>query len=460
MQEQPRLLLRLVSKMLDDIRFEQSVRNDLNSNKEPDISFRLDPRYESVRGRIEQEHSLEPITVAVMEPPAGTEFESRAVPLIQRNVPVIPLKPRTKIAFLKSWENKATTDRAHIEHWAKEYPDANVASVAKREPGGIWIFEVDKENFHEQVEQQTGQRIPDTFIVRSSPGRGHFYFRQTTASIAMGNRQGKDADGKEAWSARVDNRYVVGPGSIHPNGGMYEVLKDAAIVDAPQWLIDFCVANDAKTEKASHAELDKEDPIAQGARNETITSILGKARQQNSLQYDALLALARQHNQRCVPPLPDSELKTIAGSIAKYSVKESGAIVFPEPQKPATTDLRPMETEPINLVESSVKSLDYLPSTVLASTRLQDIFMDFSEHDWPLTLALPALVTAASVVVPPMPRTEGLVIGDDSMVNLYTALIADVNAGKSQVANWAATAIGIYDPPFGQHYFEGKWGST
>jgi len=107
--------------------------------------------------------------VAVMEPP--TEFESRAIPLIERNVPVIPLKPRTKIAFLNSWETKATTDRAQIEQWAKEYPDANVASVAKAEPGGIWIFEVDKQNFHEQVEQQTGQRIPDTFIVRSSPGR-------------------------------------------------------------------------------------------------------------------------------------------------------------------------------------------------------------------------------------------------------------------------------------------------
>src|SRR5882762_518183 len=387
-------------------------------------------------------------------------FEQLAQPLIAKNVPVIPLRPKTKIAFLTGWESLATTDREQIAQWGQDYSNANIASVAKATLEGVWFFEVDRPNFQNEIEKQTGHKMPETFIVRSSPGRGHFYFRQTPASIAMGNRQGKDADGKEAWSARVDNRYVVGPGSIHPNGGMYEVLKDAAIVDAPQWLIDFCVANDAKTEKASHAELDKEDPIAQGARNETITSILGKARQQNSLQYDALLALARQHNQRCVPPLPDSELKTIAGSIAKYSVKESGAIVFPEPQKPATTDLRPMETEPINLVESSVKSLDYLPSTVLASTRLQDIFMDFSEHDWPLTLALPALVTAASVVVPPMPRTEGLVIGDDSMVNLYTALIADVNAGKSQVANWAATAIGIYDPPFGQHYFEGKWGST
>src|SRR5882762_7997529 len=195
MQEQPRLLLRLVSKMLDDIRFEQSVRNDLNSNKEPDISFRLDPRYESVRGRIEQEHSLEPITVAVMEPPAGTEFESRAVPLIQRNVPVIPLKPRTKIAFLKSWENKATTNRGQIEQWAKEYPDANVASVAKAQPGGVWFFDADRAGLVDRIEKETGQKIPATFMVRSRPGSGHYYFRQNAASIAMGNRQASDANG-------------------------------------------------------------------------------------------------------------------------------------------------------------------------------------------------------------------------------------------------------------------------
>jgi len=80
--------LRLVSKMLDDIRFEQSVRDALNSNQEPDISFRLDSRYKTVRARIEQEqHSLEPTTLAVMEP-APTAFESRALPLIERGVPV------------------------------------------------------------------------------------------------------------------------------------------------------------------------------------------------------------------------------------------------------------------------------------------------------------------------------------------------------------------------------------
>jgi len=70
-------------------------------------------------------------------------------------------------------------------------------------------------------------------------------------------------------------------------------------------------------------------------------------------------------------------------------------------------------------------------------------------------------VTAASVVVPPTPRQDGLVLGgDDSMTNLYTALIADVGAGKSQAIEWAAKAIGIHEPPVGQHYFEGKFGSA
>src|SRR5882762_1951797 len=220
-------------------------------------------------------------SVAVMEPPAPTEFESRAIPLIERNVPVIPLKPRTKIAFLNSWESKATTNRGQIEQWAKEYPDANVASVAKAQPGGVWFFDADRAGLVDRIEKETGQKIPATFMVRSRPGSGHYYFRQNAASIAMGNRQASDANG-ELWSARVSDRYVVGPLSVHPEtNGLYEVISNAPIVEAPQWLIDYCIQNDKKSEKVKtgHAELDNEDPIAQGGRNNALTSILGKARQ-------------------------------------------------------------------------------------------------------------------------------------------------------------------------------------
>src|SRR5437588_2349069 len=174
-----------------------------------------------------------------------TPFEQRALPLIARNVPVIPLRPQTKIAFISGWENKATTDPAKIKEWGQESPDANVASVAKAQSGGVWFFDADRAELADQIRQQTGQDIPNTFMVRSQPGKGHYYFLQNAASIAMGNRQAKDQQG-ELWSARVDDRYVVGPLSVHPDTGkVYEVVNNSPIVEAPEWLIDYCTKNDA-----------------------------------------------------------------------------------------------------------------------------------------------------------------------------------------------------------------------
>jgi len=269
-------------------------------------------------------------TASAGEIPAASEdavrdiptFERRAVPLIALHVPVVPLRPKTKIAFIDGWQDVASKDPEQIHEWNKQNPDFNVASVAKAQPDGIWFLEIDKPNFHTEIQKQIGQKMPNTFTVRSSPGRGHFYFKQTPASIAMGNRQGKDDQGKEAWSARVDNRYVVGPQSIHPtSGGVYTVLNDAPIVEAPDWLVQWCAANDTKSKKTGHAELDDESPIAKGSRNHTLASILGKARQVLGMDKEQLLAYGLSVNQkRCKPPLSESEVKTIANSIARYDV--------------------------------------------------------------------------------------------------------------------------------------------
>src|SRR5882762_1478313 len=283
---------------------------------------------------IDEVYGQEQIAAVVVEPQASlTEFERRALPLIERNVPVIPLLPGQKKAVLISWETKATTNRAQIALWGRQTPDANVASVAKAEPDGFWFFDADRAGLIDQIEKKTGHKIPDTFTVRSRPGSGHYYFRQNAASIAMGNRQASDQQG-ELWSARVDDRYVVGPLSIHPDTGKeYEVINDVPIVEAPRWLIDFCIQNDAKAEKTKtgHAELDSEEPIAQGSRNSALTSILGKARQVLAMDKDQLLAYGLSVNEkRCRPPLPEAEVKTIVGSVGSYAVKPTGKIEFPE----------------------------------------------------------------------------------------------------------------------------------
>jgi len=229
--EQPRLLLRQVRKMLS---IEQQAQAELE-------------RITATLAKLKQ--PTHPVAIQ----PAPTAFETRALPLIERGVPVVPV--RGKIAFISKWENIATTDRSKILEWGQDYPDLNVACVAKAQPGGVWFFEVDRAGLVEQIERETGHKIPDTFMVRSSPGRGHFYFRQSAASIAMGNCQASDAQG-ELWSARVDNRYVVGPLSIHPvTQKPYEVLNPAPIVEAPQWLIDYCTAEKKSEAKTGHAEL-------------------------------------------------------------------------------------------------------------------------------------------------------------------------------------------------------------
>lgn len=260
-------------------------------------------------------------------------FKEIAEPLVSRGVPVIPLRPKTKIAFLADWPEAATTDLKQVEEWDTEYVDANGACVAKSD--GVWFLEIDKDGYAKQIEAETGQLLPQTFMVRSSPGRGHFYFKQTPASIAMGNVKVKDNDGKELFSARVNNAYVVAPGSYHPTSGKrYETLRDIPIIPAPDWLVEWCISKRGNDPilvrpKTGHVELDSEEPIAEGGRNNALTSILGKARQVLSMDKGQLLAYGLSVNEkRCHPPLSEAEVRTIANSIGGYAVKDSGTVLI------------------------------------------------------------------------------------------------------------------------------------
>jgi hypothetical protein len=192
----------------------------------------------------------EPMPEPVPEPkPRKRErspFELRANPMIERNIPVIPLLPRTKIAFLDHWQERASVDPMQVVEWGELDPDSNAACVAYAKPGGKWFFEVDEPSILKRIENETGKKIPETFTVCSSGEKRHHYFNQTAASIEMGNQGGKDKDGKESWSARCDNRYVVAPNSIHPDPEIkesYTIIKDVPIVEAPQWLVEWVKDN-------------------------------------------------------------------------------------------------------------------------------------------------------------------------------------------------------------------------
>jgi hypothetical protein len=235
-------------------------------------------------------------------------------------IPQTPLKG--KAPFLPNWPAKASVDPAQIRAWAAEYPGCNFGSVAIL--GSHFVFEADKPadgmpTVRERFKQQ-GHDFTAKLIIESSPGKGHRYYLSAPGVENIGQNAVKHGD----FSVRADGEQCVSPGSVHPaTGRQYRV----AVLNGPltpPTTEEILFWNSERVESQKAAPISQNEPIPSGKRNSTVTSILGRARQQNALEYDALLALARQHNQRCSPPLPESELETIAQSISKYAVKPGG----------------------------------------------------------------------------------------------------------------------------------------
>jgi len=368
---------------------------------------------------------------------------------------------RGKVPFLPSWPETASTDPEQIRVWASKHPGCNFGSVFN---GHAFAFEADSTAVRERFKSANpGKDFTSELIIVSRQGGHRYYLNDgSVQNISQSNLHGD-------FSVRASGEQCVSPGSVHQKTGQqYRVAKAGALTAPTPEEVSFW--NSERVEKKSSVEVAQQAQIPSGQRNSALASTAGKLLDTGMAPERVKQEISEINEQRCTPPLSQKELaETIFHSIdTKWSKKEdaitrqvnnpTGKIDFPA----QTVQVREIETESVNPCQTVTEGLDWLPVRVLASTRLQDIYQtDFEPYKWPLSLALPALVTAASVVVPPTPRQDGLVLGgDDSMTNLYTALIADVGAGKSQAIEWAAKAIGIHEPPVGQHYFEGKFGSA
>ena len=278
-------------------------------------------------------------------------FKEIAEPLVTRGVPVMPLRPKTKIAFFNDWPRVATTNSEQIQKWDEEFPNANGACVAHAHPDGVWFFEIDKPGFIDELQAETGQILPETFMVRSSPGRGHLYFRHNASSISLAEKSKvikAVQDKKEVWSARLDNAYVVAPGSYHPVSGLrYETLRDVDIAIAPDWLIAWCKNQAAEDEKLS-ASVDG-PKIPRGSHDTTLTRIAGKLRQDGLEEEAIYAAIVEVCEKRCEGYGSDYRemARKISHSVCRYPIKEAapvimGGVVLGQPQ------VQPVP-EPVNI---------------------------------------------------------------------------------------------------------------
>lgn len=252
-------------------------------------------------------------------------FLDRAKIALRYGIPVVPALPRQKKTVIGSKE--ATTDLATIEQWNQIEPNYNSCLVAQAKIGAVWILDCDSPEVREQIEKDTGKKLPDTFTVSSSSA-GHRYFRQNEESLKRLRNFSVHHGEKEFFSVRFDNMYCVGPLSVHPSGAIYKVVRDVEPVEAPSWLLHWLLAQGEEKKLPVTASLDG-PKIPLRSHDTELTRIAGKLRgagmEEDSIA-DALIEVCEKRCEGYGSDYREMCLK-IAHSICKKPVGD-GSIPF------------------------------------------------------------------------------------------------------------------------------------
>lgn len=318
-------------------------------------------------------------------------FLERAQYTASKGVPVIRLRPNSKAAMDTGWPELATTDSKILERWNQEYPEANVGAVAQARLDGYLFLELDSTAAYERIEKETGRKFPETYLVRSRPGRGHFYFCQTQKSIDAGNiSQSYVREGD--WSLRSNNAYVTAAYSLHPHSpDPYTPLNNNAILPIPDWLVDWCVSQKVEKSPAPGGDVQRNEvgKVAHGWIHGWLVTTAGKLRNMGldiSTLEAALVELAEKN---CAPPLDLDKVRQVARSFGRYPA--GGGITEllfnQQPDAPPAApqpDVPSFEPEPYPI----------FPSYVMTGTSIKKYLVDpICEHNSriPYFMWLPAM---------------------------------------------------------------------
>jgi Bifunctional DNA primase/polymerase, N-terminal/Primase C terminal 1 (PriCT-1) len=247
-------------------------------------------------------------------------------------VPVFPCKA-DKTPYTKNGFKDATTDQVRINAYWNRFPTANPA-MPTGERSGAFVLDVDPDRWGfgslQALEEEHGP-LPATYTVKTGGGGLHFYFKMPP-----------DVDIRNSWDepgrgldVRGEGGYVLLPGSTTESE--YEVLKRHPIADAPAWLVDLVrkpaqpVRPHTVSRFASESPSAEGPPIPEGVRDNTLTSIAGRLHDGTRAITDLEADLMEINERRCVPPLPEQQVRKIAYSIHRRTpCRPSGRVASAE----------------------------------------------------------------------------------------------------------------------------------
>lgn len=204
----------------------------------------------------------------------------------------------------------ATSDTSQIQRWWGMWPDANIG-MPTGETTGVIVLDQDGEQGAISLK---GKELPPTPTARTGKGT-HRLYRHPGGYVksVTGLLDGVDL--------KADGGYVILPPSLHQSGKRYEwiVPLDYGLADPPEWLLE--LISEPAVQGNGHNVI--EPTIAQGWRNNTLTRLAGAMREVGMTESEMQAGLDVVNAERCEPPLPQSEVATIARSVARYEPKDS-----------------------------------------------------------------------------------------------------------------------------------------
>lgn len=144
-------------------------------------------------------------------------FLARAEPYFKLGWPIFPTRP-DKTPCTEHGLKDATLDRAMIELWSEQWPDANV-SIATGRKAAIVVVDIDGEDGEASYVELTKQwrHFPETAQARSGRGK-HLYY----SYLPIKNSTGRLAPGIDIKGERGA---ITAPISLHASGAVYEWIK-------------------------------------------------------------------------------------------------------------------------------------------------------------------------------------------------------------------------------------------
>lgn len=214
----------------------------------------------------------------------------------------------------------ATTDEIRITGWWGSFPEANIL-IATGAASGIDVLDVDADagglDALAVLEKLHGF-IPPTVRVETGGGGVHYYF------IHRGGVTNSAGALPAGIHVRGDGGYVIAPPSNHVSGKRYAFAADCSpdemdVTEWPSWTIEHIFAAPNGSSRPAPASAPAHERIGQGSRNTVLMSLAGTMRRRGMDAEEIAVALLAINQRRCVPPLEEQEVRSIATSAARYA---------------------------------------------------------------------------------------------------------------------------------------------